>query len=166
MDLFPEACRPPGLGEGVCIMDMLYLLLASLAGACAPAQAGINSQLGMMTRGPVMAALISFAVGVLTLGLYCLLSRVALPEMTAVRSIPWWMWTGGCLGAFLVAATIFLVPKLGAATLMAAMVAGQMLASLLLDHNGWLGYPVHPMSEWRSLGALLVVAGVVIIRTC
>lgn len=147
-------------------MELFYLLLAFVAGACASTQAGINSQLSVLTRGPVMAALISFAVGTLALGIYCLLSRVALPGMTALRSIPWWMWTGGFLGAFLVASTIFLAPKVGAATLMAAMIAGQMITSLLLDHNGWLGYPVHLFNEWRFLGALLLVAGVVIIRIC
>lgn len=145
-------------------MDFFYLLLAFLAGACAPTQAGINSELSVIARGPMQAAFISFAVGTLTLGVYCILARVSWPPMGVIGSMPWWLWTGGCLGAFLVASTIFVAPKVGAVSLMAAMITGQMIASVVLDHYGWLGYPVHPVNEWRLLGVLLLVAGVMIIR--
>jgi transporter family-2 protein len=48
--------------------------------------------------------------------------------------------------------------------MVALVVAGQMLASLLLDHFGWLGYDLHPMNLWRLAGVILLVAGVVMIR--
>ena len=145
-------------------MDFFYLLLAFLAGTCGPAQAGINSELGTIARGPLQASFISFVVGALTLGAYCVLVRAPWPALGMLGSMPWWLWTGGCLGAFLVASTVFVAPKLGAVSLMAAMIAGQMIASLVLDHYGWLGYPVHPVNEWRLLGILLLVAGVMVIR--
>ena len=40
-----------------------YVLLALAAGACLPTQAGINAQLNLWTRSPVLAGAISFAVG-------------------------------------------------------------------------------------------------------
>ena len=145
-------------------MDLFYLLLAFLAGACAPTQAGINSELSMIVRGPMQAALISFAVGTLALGVYCVLARSPWPAAEIIKSMPWWLWTGGFLGAFLVASTIFVAPKVGAVSLMVAMITGQMIISLFLDHYGWLAYPVYPINGWRILGILLVVAGVVTIR--
>jgi transporter family-2 protein len=145
-------------------MELFYVVLAVIAGACAPTQAGINSQLSVFTKDPALAAFISFAVGTMGLLLYALVLRIPWPATQTLIQLPWWIWSGGLLGAFLVAVTIILVPKLGAATLMGCMVAGQMLASLALDHYGMVGYPTHPASTWRLLGVVLVVSGVVMIK--
>jgi transporter family-2 protein len=145
-------------------MELLYILLALIAGSCAPTQAGINSQLSMIARSPVLAALISFAVGTVSLAVYSGATRIPWPEPRSFSNLPWWIWTGGCLGAFLVAVTILVASRLGAATLMASMVAGQMAASLVLDHYGLVGYSVRPISLWRIVGVILLVAGVIIIR--
>ncbi|MGB6066163.1 MAG: DMT family transporter [Desulfomonilaceae bacterium] len=145
-------------------MKLFYILLALVAGVCAPTQAGINSQLRLWTNDPVFAAMISFAVGTVALLFYVLLLRIPWPALKIVFYSPWWIWTGGFLGAFLVAASIILVPKLGAATMLGIMVAGQMVAGVVLDHFGLVGYEVHPANLWRCLGALLVVCGVVIVK--
>jgi transporter family-2 protein len=142
----------------------LFLLMALLAGISVPTQAGINAQLGLWTRSPVLAAAISFAVGTLTLILYTLVTRIPMPNLASAGNHPWWVWIGGALGAFFVTATIILVPKLGATTMVTLVLAGQMFASLLLDHFGGLGYPVHPISLGRIAGVLLVCGGVWLIK--
>ena len=76
----------------------------------------------------------------------------------------WWHWVGGLLGAVYILVTIVVAPRLGAATLVAALVAGQMVASMLLDHFGWVGFAVHPITPWRLAGAVLIVSGVVLVR--
>lgn len=53
--------------------------------------------------------------------------------------------------------------RLGAATLMASVVTGQVIASVLLDHFGWLGFDVHVASVWRLLGAVLMIISVVLV---
>ena len=144
---------------------MLYVVLAIAAGFCLPTQAGINSRLNLWTHSPVLAAAISFAVGTAGLVVYAVILRIPLPAMSSLKGNPWWIWTGGFLGAFLVAATVVLAPRLGAASMIALIVAGQMTASVLLDHFGLIGYPVHPINIWRVCGALMLVGGVVLIRT-
>jgi transporter family-2 protein len=143
----------------------LFILLALLAGISVPTQAGINAQLGLWTRSPVLAATISFAVGTLTLVLYTLVTRIPLPSFATAVNHPWWVWVGGSLGAFFVTVTIILVPKLGATTMVTSILAGQMFASLLFDHFGGLGYPLHPISPGRIAGVLLVCCGVWLIKT-
>ncbi len=145
-------------------MDLFLILLALVAGACAPTQAGVNSQLRLVTKDPVLASLISFAVGTLALLAYSLVARIPWPAAKSFLVLPWWMWTGGFLGAFLVLVSVILAPKLGAATMLGFMVAGQMIASIVLDHYGWIGYEHHPTTLWRLLGASLLVVGVVIIK--
>ena len=141
-----------------------FLLMALAAGLSVPTQAGINSQLGLWTRSPVLAATISFAVGTLTLIIYSAVTRIPLPSLTTAGDHPWWIWTGGAFGAFFVTATIILVPKLGATTMVALILAGQMVASLLLDHFGVLGYPLHPISLGRVAGVILLGIGVWLVK--
>ena len=141
-----------------------FILLAFVAGFCLPTQAGINTQLNLWSHSAVLTAAISFAVGTLVLAVYALILRIPWPSGEALTRYPWWMWTGGFLGAFLVASNVVLAPRLGAASMMSLIIAGQMFASLFLDHFGWLGYQVHPVSGLKMLGAALVVGGVVLIR--
>jgi bacterial/archaeal transporter family-2 protein len=143
---------------------VFYVLLALVAGACLPTQAGINVHLNHWTRSPILAAGISFAVGTLALMAYAALTRIPLPAVSALAGRPWWIWSGGLLGAFFVTATVILAPKLGAAAMLALIIAGQMVASLALDHLGLLGYTVHPVNGWRMAGVALIVAGVVLIK--
>ena len=142
----------------------LFILMALVAGISVPTQAGINAQLGLWTRSPVLAATISFAVGTLTLIVYSLVARIPLPALAGIGAQPWWIWIGGTLGAFFVTATIILVPKLGATTMVTTVLAGQMCASLLFDHFGVLGYPLHPISFGRVAGVVLVCVGVWLIK--
>ena len=62
------------------------------------------------------------------------------------------------------AATVILVPKLGAALTFALIIAGQMVISVILDHFGLIGLPVKVLSAGRVIGIVLLVVGVVLIR--
>jgi transporter family-2 protein len=63
-----------------------------------------------------------------------------------------------------VAGSIVTAPRLGAATLVAAVVAGQMLSSLAADQFGWVGFRLHYASPGRLAGLALVFAGVALVR--
>lgn len=142
----------------------LLALLALVAGTCIPTQAGINARLSLWTRSPVLAATISFLVGTVALAGYVMATRLPLPPLRTAAGQPWWLWSGGVLGAFFVAVTIHLAPRLGATNMLAWLLAGQMLAALTLDHFGLLGYPLHPLSLGRLAGVLLLISGVLMIR--
>ena len=141
-----------------------FLLLALLAGAVLPVQTAINLQLRGVLGQPIVAALVSFIVGTAGLALLVAALRAPVPLAEAWARSSWWHWIGGLLGAVYIVAAIVLAPRLGAATLVAALVAGQMVASLLIDHYGWVGFAVHPVSPLRILGAVLVVGGVVLVQ--
>lgn len=143
---------------------LLAALLALLAGVGLPTQAGINAQLALWTRSSITAALISFAVGTLALSLAALSMTNPLPLWSSAAALPWWIWSGGLMGAFFVAASTFIAPQLGATTMLALILAGQIVASVFFDHFGFLGYPLHPLNLQRSIGLLLLIAGVVLIR--
>ena len=141
-----------------------YVLFGLAAGAMLPFQAGINAVLAGYVGSPIRAALVSFAVGTLALVVVTLAVARGWGGSQSVAGAPWWVWVGGLLGAFYVAGSIVVAPKLGAVTLVAVLLAGQALASVLVDHFGWVGFDEQPISVGRALGIALVAAGVALVR--
>jgi transporter family-2 protein len=145
---------------------MLWLLLLSalVAGMLLPVQNGINAELRLVVGHPILAATIQFIGGTIALVVVSIAMRVPLPETGKLSAAPWWVWLGGLCGAAYIITALLLAPRLGAATLMAVSVAGQLLVSLILDHFGLIGYPLHPVNAWRLVGAGLLLAGVGLIQ--
>jgi transporter family-2 protein len=137
------------------------LLVAVLIGAVLPLQGLVNARLGAHIGGPVAAAFVSFLVGSAVLGLYLLATRTPVTLQGSFR-LPAWIWIGGAFGALYVACFTLLVPRIGAAGMICLAVLGQVSASLLLDQFGVLQAP-KPVDALRIAGALLVLAGVVLV---
>ena len=143
-------------------MNMLgAVLVAVLIGAILPLQGLVNARLGTHVGGPVSAAFVSFLVGTVMLGLYLLATRTPVALQGSLK-LPAWVWAGGVFGAIYVACFTLLLPRIGAAGMICLAVLGQVSASLLLDHFGVLQAP-KPVDWVRLLGALLVLAGVVLV---
>jgi transporter family-2 protein len=143
-------------------MNWTYALLALLAGALLPLQALINARLGQATAGGLFASACSFLVGTLALAVVLMVSRPAVPAADALLRLPPWIWAGGLLGAAFVVIATLAVPRIGAASLVALVVLGQMAAALLLDRFGVL-QAARAVDASRLLGAALVVVGVVLV---
>ena len=141
-----------------------YVLFAFAAGAALPVQFGINAQLSSWLDSPVRAAFVSFLTGAIILAVAAALLFKPLPSGNRLGHAPWWVWIGGAFGAFYVVATIVAAPRLGAATVVAVIVAGQSLASVVVDHYGWVGFEPRHVSAGRLVGMALVGSGVALVR--
>ena len=139
------------------------LILVFLAGMAVAIQTPINGLLAQTSGNGIFAATVSFLVGSAALAII-LLSSQGLPSSAALRAIPWWMWTGGLLGAFYVWAALTNVHKIGALSLVAALIAGQLTAALVLDAAGAMGLSASPVSWQRILAVFLVAGGVLLSR--
>lgn len=144
-------------------MNFIYFLFAFLVGVATSVQSGVNSQLRQLVAHPIQAALISFGSGFVVLTVISLILRAPVPTVDALREISWWKWTGGLLGAVYVTTVIITVPRIGAGNLLSLSVAGQLLAAVILDHYGLLGFKEHGLTVWRLVGVLLIVLGVVFV---
>lgn len=138
---------------------MLAFIFALISGAAITAQAGSNSQLKQSLREPITALVINYILGLSSMVLVMLFARVPLPSADKLGSVPWWAWAGGFLGVLYGLAVVFLANRMGAATLISAVVTGQLLFSVLVDHFGWIGFQTHPAGVMRILGCALMVAG-------
>ena len=137
-------------------------LMAALVGAGITIQVGMNATVRMTIGSPVLAAIVNFVVGLSALVMLAVASGARVVP-GSVAAVPAWAWFGGLLGATYVAATTVLGPKLGAASFLALTLAGQMLAALLVDHYGVIGFPQSPLTPTRLLGTALLVVGVLLI---
>jgi bacterial/archaeal transporter family-2 protein len=143
---------------------VVLLPLAFVAGMALPTQFAVNSQLRGVVGGPVLAADISFVVGTVVLLVATVVIRRAVPDLGTVLGAPWWMYIGGLLGAGFVLASVILTPRLGAATTVGFFLAGQVVASMIIDHFGLFRAAVQEVTVPRILGALLILAGVFLVQ--
>lgn len=137
--------------------------MAIMTGALFALQPGVNAQLAKHLNSPVQAATVSFGVGTLALLLLCWALPHALPSGQQWRSIPFWQLTGGLLGAVAVALSLWLAHRLGAAGLTLALLTGQILMALVLDHFGWIGFEQKPINAARVAGVLMVLGGLILV---
>jgi transporter family-2 protein len=143
--------------------SLLAMIAVVLGGAATALQAPTNAKMMTAVGSPVNAAFVSFAVGTAALGILAVIMQTK-PDMAAARGLPWYAWVGGLYGAIFVVAAAWGVPRLGVATTIILMVAGQLLLSVVLDHIGAMGMPKQPISWGRVAGVVMVLGGVLMVR--
>jgi transporter family-2 protein len=144
---------------------ILWSLLAVVSGMLIGLQAPVNAALGRTMGSAVTAAAVSFVAGSVALAIVAWGATQAQGVSIAWRAPPFWMLVGGgLLGAAYVTFVIMITPKLGTAATMAFIVAGQLLAGLVLDHFGAFDMAVREISLGRVAGAVLLLSGVLLIR--
>ena len=146
---------------------MRYILMFStlFIGALLPVQAVLNTKLGKQTGGPLISSTLSFLVGLIgLLVINLVVNYSAVSNMKLLSVSPWYLWTGGLLGAIYVTCVIFVNQQQGVALTFALVVAGQIFISLLIDHFGLLGSFVRPITIPKIIGALLIIAGLVLVK--
>ncbi len=151
-------------GRMFSMQNLAYLGLALLAGVATALQPAINAKFAEHAGARVYGGVINFAVGLATMLVVTAVLRPGVPRGESLAAGPWWMWAGGVCGAFFVTLALILVPKVGAANYLAAMIVGQLLASLVLDHFGALGLAVREITLPRVAGVMLMAGGLALIK--
>lgn len=143
---------------------IVAVVVGLAAGCLLGTQPSVNGYLGLKMAHPLQAALISFASGTAILFLLSVLTGNFPPEFTVPKSsLPWWAWCGGAIGVVMVTSSLIFVPKVGSLMWFAAIMTGQTIIAIVLDHYGLLGNPKSPASPLRLLGAAFLIAGVLVI---
>jgi transporter family-2 protein len=142
-----------------------WIALALVAGAALPIQGAINARLRADLDAPITAGAWSFVVAALAMAaVLAVAARRPRPRVERLPSVPWWGWLGGLCGATYVTSVFLLIPEVGVAPTIALTVAGQQLASVLVDRYGLLHLPRRPITRARLAGVLTLLAGVALIQ--
>ena len=143
---------------------VLFIFAAIIIGVMMPLQAGINSRLTQFLFHPSQSALISFFIGTIALIALTIILSPQYPNLRQLAAIPPHLYIGGILGAIFVGSSIFLLPQIGATAMITAFITGQLLGSLVIDHYGFFGVPLHPMSIGRFFAVILMAISLVLFR--
>ena len=149
-------------------MNIIFAISAFIIGFSTSIQSGINGQIRAAAGNPLVATAVNFTVGTALLFLILLFtwkkSIYRLPDCRRLRLTRWWMWIGGPLGVIYVMATLLFPPIIGYGAFFSMMVAGQMIFSAAIDHIGWFGTAISPLSKKRLAGIFLLLAGAVLVQ--
>jgi transporter family-2 protein len=121
----------------------------------------MNGQVGNVMKNPRVANALFWCIGALTAVVIGLTGwqNGALATLKHIHPI---LLTGGALGACLVFAIAWLMPKVGARDVMITLLAGQIIGGIVLSHFGWLGSPQQPITLVKTIGVVIMIAGVVL----
>ncbi|MCW2614335.1 MAG: hypothetical protein JWN08_1329 [Frankiales bacterium] len=138
----------------------LALGAAFVSGALVALQQRVNGELRTSLDDVLLAALVSFATGLVAVVAVVLARPSARAGVRKVRDVPWVQRLGGLGGASLVAVGAAAAPEIGVALLTVGLVAGQTSGGLAVDRAGWGPGGSHALTAPRVLGAVLCLVAV------
>ncbi|MEG3956388.1 DMT family transporter [Microcoleus sp. herbarium2] len=143
---------------------LILFLLVAIGGAGLTIQMAWNARLRSSTGSPVLTTMISVFVTLLSLALVWASGATNRGSIPAFNSLPQWAWLGGVFAAYYLVASLIAIPKLGVAVVFSLVIAGQMVAALVLDSTGAFGVTQISLSVSRVLGTALLLIGVILIQ--
>ena len=141
-------------------MKYLWLLLLAVAsGGLIALQNVLNAELGKRT-GNFGSVLLLSLISLVTLVVVLLV----FPKTADLKNAPglseWYLYVGGVMGVAIMVTPIFLLPRIGATATLTAVVVGQMVLAIVVDHFGIFGAPINPVTPAKLFGVVLLIVGV------
>jgi bacterial/archaeal transporter family-2 protein len=143
-------------------MEALAIPFLLFVGSLLALQAAANVQLSAAVGSPAGGATLQLAIGAGALLVAAALAGT-LAAFDLLADARAWHLAGGFASAIYISAGIVLFPRLGAVVTVGLFIAGQMLASLLIDSLGWLGVDREALDAAAALGTIAVMAGAAMI---
>ena len=115
-------------------LSMIAVTAGCIAGAVVGVQRALNGQINEHSHQSFTTSLLNFITGTSFL-VILILAGVALGknELSPLPAGPWWIYTGGVIGAIYIAFTSTIVQHLGVLTFTLFSVGGQLAGSLIID---------------------------------
>lgn len=141
-------------------MNTILFPIAFAAGIGIALQTTLNGQLSKGIGGDsLIAAFFSFTTGAVLLGVVALFRPDGFESLKGIFKQPLWMLLGGVLGACALLCYVLLAPKIGLTLLIGLAIAGQLSASMLIDHFSLFGVVQRPVTMVKLGGFVVMLAG-------
>lgn len=138
----------------------MYALFTLLAGACQSAMASLNGMISSYL-GMFGMSLVVHLIGGALLILYM---KLFTHEKLKITGMPWYLYSAGFFGIFLVVTSSYCISVLGVSFMTCISVTGQLVISAVIDHFGWFGVPRIPFNLKRLPCFALILAGLIILN--
>ncbi|OXL21504.1 DMT family transporter [Psychrobacter sp. DAB_AL32B] len=136
------------------LLTLAFPLLL-LGGMAIAAQSSINGALSMRTDVVTTAWLTNVVASIILLLLVIFFEHT---QAQTMFSVPSWQLAGALFGNFSMVAIVIAVPRIGTAATIVAIIAGQIIMGLLVDHLGWFGN-TQIVLDYKRVAAITLLAG-------
>ncbi|WP_312563192.1 DMT family transporter [Anaerospora sp.] len=136
--------------------NMLALLLALISGVLMAVQGTLNTALSKVI-GLIEATFIVHVTGTIVLLVVLFVLRMGKGNLGAITTAPWYAYLGGIVGVFIIYLVAASIPAVGVANATTAIIVGQVLTAVLIDHFGGFGMERVPCG-WNQVAGLVLLA--------
>jgi len=141
---------------------MFGILISLLSGALMSLQGVFNSEVTKQTSVWVSAGWVQFTAFLTCVVLWLFTGR---QQVTALFSVsPWYMLSGGVIGAFITYTVIQGMNSLGPARSVMLIVVSQVLVAYLIEAFGLFGVEKVAFEWRRVIGMGLAIAGIIVFK--
>ncbi|HML31712.1 MAG TPA: DMT family transporter [Sporomusa sphaeroides] len=138
--------------------EMLPLVLALVSGVLMAVQGSLNSSLSKVI-GLLEATFIVQITGSLLVMILLFLFKMGKGNLYAWQGAPWYSWLGGMIGVAIIYLVAASIPSVGVANATTAIIVGQVLTAILIDHFGGFGLERMACSPQQLFGLVLLAVG-------
>ncbi|MCE4049291.1 MULTISPECIES: DMT family transporter [Bacillaceae] len=142
-------------------MRYLSYLLALLAGAALSFEGAIYAELGK-TIGQIETSFYNFFMGSIIMGLLWIFFGKG--DLSYTLKAPKWTLLGGGLGVVYLTAIVISVPYVGVGISMVAVIIGQLVMSMVIEHFGWLGSKKTKINKEKIFAVISMIIALILIN--
>lgn len=142
-------------------MRYIFYVLALLAGAALSFEGAIYAELGK-TIGQLETSFYNFFMGSIIMGLLWLFFGKG--KLSYALEAPKWTLLGGLLGVVYLTAIVVSVPFVGVGISMVAVIIGQLIMSMIIEHFGWLGSKKTKINKEKIFAVLSMIIALILIN--
>jgi bacterial/archaeal transporter family-2 protein len=142
-------------------MRYLAYILALLAGTALSFEGAIYGELGK-SIGQLETSFYNFFMGSIIMGLLWLFFGKG--KLSYVVEAPKWSLLGGILGVVYLTAIVISVPFVGVGITMVAVIIGQLVMSMVIEHYGWLGSQKSRINKEKIFAVISMIIALVLVN--
>ncbi len=131
---------------------------AFVSGVLMAVQGSLNSVLSKAT-GVIEATFIVHLTGTVVLAVALFIFGIGKGTMYPLPDVPWYVYLGGIVGVFIVYLVAVSIPEVGVANATTAIIVGQVITALLIDHFGVFGLATSSFGFQQVIGLFLLAIG-------
>ncbi|MEH7885201.1 DMT family transporter [Bacillus sp. JJ1609] len=142
-------------------MRYFSYLLALLAGSALSFEGAIYGELGK-TIGQIETSFYNFFMGSIIMVLLWIFFGKG--KLSYVGVAPKWSLFGGVLGVVYLTSIVISVPFVGVGITMVAVIIGQLVMSMVIEHFGWLGSTKTPINREKIYAVISMMIALILVN--
>ena len=137
---------------------MMALALALVSGILMAVQGSLNTALSKVI-GLLETTFVVHITGTIILIVLLFIVRLGKGNLSAISTAPWYAYLGGAVGVVIIYLVAASIPKVGVANATTAIIIGQVLTAVAIDHFGGFGLNRIPCGANQIIGLVLLAVG-------